>query len=405
MTIINPRRLFTNVGLFSLALIYVLLWINMINDPKERTGSDFIGFYSFGRIAQTQGFENIYNVKAQESIEEGVVGFQVNPEFYTHVPFIAALADLIVDSNYINSFIRWAIVLLFLNVASSYLLIQALRKGNFGKEETFILFAGIFQFFPAFSAFMNGQDDAILLLGLAFWLCGMLSEKPFLAGLGLSLTIVRPQTALFLAIPFLFKQRKVLWGFALGGMILVIISWALIKTEGMINFINSLKVIESTIWIEPHTLDMPTISGMIRRNFKVIDVTLLRNLIWGCYLAGIIGFCIAWHRSKEILEKHIGLLALFSILLVPYAHYHDLVILLVPIVCLIRVLSSRKIIGTGLLSILPLIVSLIALVGFAGPGYLKFPLIYFVMLILGYLLLFPDRIQWMTKPQKGETNV
>ena len=405
MTAIHPRRLFTNVGLFSLALIYVLLWINMINDPKQRTGSDFIGFYSFGRIAQTQGFENIYNVKAQESIEEGVVGFQVNPEFYTHVPFIAALADLIVDSNYIHSFIRWAIVLLFLNVASSYLLIQALRKGNFGKEETFILFAGIFLFFPAFSAFMNGQDDAILLLGLAIWLWGMFSERPFLAGLGLSLTTVRPQTALFLAIPFLFKQRKVLWGFALGGMILVIISWALIKTEAMISFINSLKVIESTIWIEPHTLDMPTISGMIRRNFNVIDVTFVRNLIWGCYLAGMIGFCIAWHRSKDIFEKHIGLLALFSILLVPYAHYHDLVILLVPIVCLVRVLSSSKIIETGLLSIFPLIVSLIALVGFVGPGYLKFPLIYFVMLVLGYLLLFPDRIQWIRKHQKGETNV
>ena len=252
---------------------------------------------------------------------------------------------------------------------------------------------------------MNGQDDAILLLGLAIWLWGMFSERPFLAGLGLSLTIVRPQTALFLAIPFLFKQRKVLWGFALGGLILVIISWALVKTEGMISFINSLKVIESTIWIEPHTLDMPTISGMIRRNFKVIDITFVRNLIWGCYLAGIIGFCIVWHKSKEILEKHIGLLTLFSILLVPYAHYHDLVILLVPIICLIRVLSSRKIIETGLLSILPLIVSLIALVGFAGPGYLKFPLIYLVMLILGYLLLFPDRIQWIAKLRKGETNV
>ena len=405
MRTIHPRRLFTNIGLLSLALIYILLWINMINDPKQRTGSDFIGFYSFGRIAQTQGFENIYNVKAQENIEEAVVGFQVIPEFYTHVPFIAALADLIVDSNYINSFIRWANILLFLNTASSYLLVKALRQGNFGKEETFILFAGMFLFFPAFSAFMNGQDDAILLLGLAFWLWGMFSERPFLAGLGLSLTTVRPQTALFLAIPFLFKQGKVLWGFVLGSLILVIISWALIRTTGMISFINSLKVIESTIWIEPHTLDMPTISGMIRRNFKMIDITFVRNLIWGCYVAGIIVFCIVWHKSKEILEKHIGLLALFSILLVPYAHYHDLVILLIPIACLIHVLLSRKIIRTDLLSILPLIVSLIALVGFAEPGYLKFPLIYLVMLILGYLLLFPGHIQWITTLEKGETNV
>ncbi len=53
MRTIHPRRLFTNVGLLSLALIYILSWINMIDDPKQRTGSDFIGFYSFGRIAQT----------------------------------------------------------------------------------------------------------------------------------------------------------------------------------------------------------------------------------------------------------------------------------------------------------------------------------------------------------------
>ncbi|HEY9152290.1 MAG TPA: glycosyltransferase family 87 protein [Anaerolineales bacterium] len=405
MTAIRPRRLLTIAGLVSLALIYALLWVNMINSPKQRTGSDFIGFYSIGRIAQIQGFENIYNIQNQANIEEGVVGFQVVPEFYTHVPFIAALAALIVDSNYVNSFIRWAIVLLFLNALNSYLLVEAIHKGDFRKEEIAVLVAGIFFFFPSFSAFMNGQDDAILLLGLAIWLWGLFSERPFIAGLGLSLTTVRPQTAIFLAVPFFFKQRKVFWGFVLGGAILVIISWALIKTEGMISFINSLKFIESTIWVQPHTLDMPTISGMIRRNFKVIDITFVRNLIWGCYVAGIIGFCIVWYKIKEISEKHIGLLALFSILLVPYAHYHDLVILLVPIICLIRVLASRKSIETGLLSILPLIVSLIAIIGFAGSGYLKFLLIYCIMLVLGYLLLFPDRITWITNIRKGETHV
>jgi hypothetical protein len=402
---IHPRRLFTNAGLLSLTLIYILLWVNMIGDPKQRTGSDFIGFYTFGRIAQTQGFENIYNIKMQENIQEEVVGFQVVPEFYTHVPFITVLAALIVDSNYIPSFIRWAIVLLFLNAISTSIFVRVLSSRDFKKEEIIILFAGIFLFFPTFSAFMNGQDDAILLLGLAIWLWGLFSEKPFIAGLGLSLTTVRPQTALFLAIPFLFKRRKVFWGFALGGAILVIISWALIKTEGMLSFINSLKFIESTIWIQPHALDMPTISGMIRRNFQVTDITFVRNLIWGCYAVGVIVFCIVWYKSKEILEKHIGLLALFSILLVPYAHYHDLVILLVPVICLVRVLSSGKIIETGLLAVFPLIVSLMALVGFIGPGYLKFPLIYYVMLILGCLLLFPNQVAWIASSRKGETHV
>lgn len=405
MKTIHPLRLFTNAGLVSLALIYVLLWVNTIHDPKQSTGSDFIGFYSFGRIAQTDGFENIYNVNSQESIEEGVTGFTVAPEFYTHVPFISAIAAFIVNADYINSFIRWAIVLLLLNTASASILVQTLPRGMFNKEETITLLAGIFLFFPTFSAFMNGQDDAILLLGLAIWLWGLFSQKPFIAGLGLSLTTVRPQTALFLAIPFFFKQRKVFWGFALGGAILVIVSWALVKTEGMISFINSLRVIESTIWIEPHTLDMPTLSGIIRRNFQTFDVAFARNLIWGSYLAGIIGFCIVWYKSKEILGKQAGLLALFSILLVPYAHYHDLVILLVPIMCLIHILSIRKIIDTSWSVILPLIVSLIAFAGFMGAGSLKFPLIYFVMLILGYLLLFPDRITRIPMLRKGATNV
>jgi len=404
-TAVHPRRAFTIAGSASLALTYILLWSIMIKTPAQRTGSDFIGFYTFGRIAQTQGFENIYDLKSQQEVEQAVVGFPVVPEFYTHVPFITPLAALIVDPNYINSFVRWAIVLLILNAASSALLVHAWHKSDLKREEVLTLFTGIFLFFPTFSAFMNGQDDAILLLGLALWLWGLFSARPLLAGVGLSLTAVRPQTALFLAIPFLFKQRKVFWGFAMGGAILGLISWALVKTDGMIGFFNSLQYIESTIWIQPHTLDMPTLSGIIRRNFKVIEVAPARDLVWGCYLAGMIGFCLIWHKSPEILEKQIGLLALCSILLVPYAHYHDLVILLVPILCLIRILSGRRIVEAGPLATIPLIVSLIALAGFAGPGYLKFPLIYCVMLSLGTLLLYPAAIPWIRGLRKGGTDV
>jgi len=387
-----------------MALIYLFLWLHMINDPRQRTGSDFISFYSFGRVAQTQGFEHIYDVNGQQNIQQEVVGFPIVPEFYTHVPFISAISALIVDNNYIHSFIRWAIVLIFLNAISSYLFVRALQENDLKREETIVLFTGIFLFFPTFSAFLNGQDDAILLLGLAIWLWGWFSEKPFLAGVGLSLTTVRPQTALFLAIPFLFKYRRVFWGFALGSTILVIISWVLVKTQGLVGFISSLQSIESTIWTQPHALDMPTLSGIIRRNFQVIDVALVRNLIWGCYTAGIICFCLVWYKSKEILEKHIGLLALVSILLVPYAHYHDLVILLVPIVCLIRVLSSKKAMDAGIVAMIPLAISLIALVGFVGAGFLKFPLIYCVMLILGVVLAFPDRIARIGNFQKRENN-
>jgi hypothetical protein len=55
MQTLNLRRALLTTGLVSLALVYVVLWLGMIGDPRERTGADFIAFYAAGRIARTEG--------------------------------------------------------------------------------------------------------------------------------------------------------------------------------------------------------------------------------------------------------------------------------------------------------------------------------------------------------------
>ncbi len=52
---VDFRRIFVIAGLVSLVIIYALLWLRMIASPSERTGSDFIVFYTAGQIAQTDG--------------------------------------------------------------------------------------------------------------------------------------------------------------------------------------------------------------------------------------------------------------------------------------------------------------------------------------------------------------
>jgi hypothetical protein len=250
-----------------------------------------------------------------------------------------------------------------------------------------LLCAAAFLFDPTFSGFINGQDIAILLFGVIVWMWGIFHEKYFLAGLGLSLTTIRPQIALFLAIPFLFRHRQVFWGFALGALALAAISIGLLKVNGTLKFIDSLRYIESTIWYEKHSFDMPTISGIIRRNFTVTNVGLAKGFVWICYLLGIISFSTWWYRSKEITEKHIGLIVLFGIFLLPYAHYHELTLLLIPIFCILRILQREESIPQYYLVLLPLIVSWLSVLGFIGSGAMKFPIVYFVMLTLGYLLI------------------
>jgi hypothetical protein len=392
MKTINVRRILAMVGIISLVLYFGSYWLNLLADPDQRTGSDFMGVYVFGRITQTTGIPHLYDIAEHQKIEEQVVGHPVTPIFYTHLPFMAPVAAAIVNEDYVASFKRWALLLLLLNGLSVYLLANLVELKQFTRENALILLLGAFFFDPTASGFMNGQDTAILLLGAAIWAWGMFSKKYFLAGLGLSLTTVRPQAALFLAIPFFFRQRRVFWGFVLGSSILAGVSLWLLRMDGTLKFLDSLRYIEGTIWVERHSFDMPTLSGMIRRNFTVTDPALAKAFIWTCYLAGLSFFCIWWHKSDEIDERQIGLITLTAVFLFPYAHYHELTLLLIPIFCLIRMLQRQNIVQGYYLAVLPLLVSWFSLLGFVGSGALKFPIIYSVMLALAYLLITAGRI-------------
>lgn len=389
---LNYRRIFAFAGSFSLLLVYIFLWAFMIADPKMRSGSDFSGFYTYGRIFETRGIAFIHDIEEQKRIQGEIVGYEVAPIVYTHLPMNAPLAAALVDENYVASFKRWAVVLLLLNALNVHLLIRLLKPISFTKENLVILSMGTFLFFPTFSGFINGREDVILMLGTAAWVAGVLSKRYFLAGLGLSLTAIRPQMALILAIPFFFRHRNVFWGFALGGSLLAGINLAVDGIDGAVKYIESIRYIENTVWYETHSFDMPTLSGIIRRNFEFADPGPVKILVWACYGLGIAAFSMIWHRSAGINEKHLGLISTASIFLLPYAHYHDLILLLIPIFCLIRIFGKWNVADRYYLSIGPLVISVLAAMGFAGSGIMKFPIAYAIMLGLGILLIESDKL-------------
>ena len=93
---INFRRILVFTGIFALLSYYLLTWMNMLNDLYQRTGSDFMGFYTYGRIAQTKGIKFIYDRDEQERIQEQIVGHDVVVRYHTHLPFIAPVAAALV---------------------------------------------------------------------------------------------------------------------------------------------------------------------------------------------------------------------------------------------------------------------------------------------------------------------
>jgi hypothetical protein len=108
-------RIFILAGLLSLFASYLVVWFDLINDPVERTGADFIAFYSAGRVAQTKGFSKLYDPLLQQQIQEEQVGFPLAEGqvlLYNHLPFLTPILRGFVSPNYVSSFYRWNLFLI-----------------------------------------------------------------------------------------------------------------------------------------------------------------------------------------------------------------------------------------------------------------------------------------------------
>lgn len=398
---------FSFTGILSLTLIYALLWTRMVMTPGERGGSDFMGNYAGARIAQEYGFRYVYDTALQIEIQTRAAGYEFSNEhipYFTHPPFIVPLSMLISDENYVASLVRWSLLLLLFNGVTVYFLMKSLARLNFTPPQRWLLAAGTFLFWPTYLGFANGQDAIVLLLGASIWFYFLLEDKPFPAGLGLGLAVIRPQSAILLMAPFLLRHRKLLWGAVISGGILAVVSLAMIGLDGIPPYINILGVVEGDIWRLPHSLDMPTISGMIRRNTDVLDKNILRSIMLGGYFVGLLA-SLWLGASRQFGAKQAGLLMLATLLFVPYAHYHELMYLLVPIYCVIYLLGKENAVPANYLAALPLAISLFLMIGFLGGGALKYPLVYLVMLALAYGLFFHDKLTPKSGPRANSVQV
>lgn len=395
MVKINYRRIFILAGLVSLALIYTILWMRMITTQEQRVGADFIAFYSVGRIAQSDGFTAIYNTAKEQAIQAQVVGFSFDEDqtaYFNHPPFLVPLIMLITSADYVTSLIRWTVILLVLNAICAFLLVRTLPPGAFRKSELWAIGLGTFLFFPTFSGLMNGQDTLLLLLGSALLLHEMLNQRDLRAGLGLSLITIRPHIALLLALPFLFKRQKIWWWFAGAAAVLVIFSILLIGIKGTENYLGILTISASDEGHKINEFAMVNFIGLLRRLAPDMSSQSARLVGWIVYACAFILLCIVWVRSKNISPRQIGLAVLVAILAVPHLHYHDLALLLIPIFCLMRICAQRNLVSSANLAMMPVALSLLMLPGFLGAGGLKYPLTYLVMALLGFFLLFPQKI-------------
>jgi len=393
--VLDLRNTLFLVGIVFLAAWYAVLLVFMFAHLERLKIIDYRAMYMGGYIVRYESPARLYDLDLQRRVQALVLSPDQATSFYpfNHPPFLAKILGWVTNKDFTASYFRWLLVLLAFHLTGLGVLVYLFRSFRWRVGELWIIgISGLF-FYPVFVSYLKGQDSAFLLLGVSLWTFGLLTARDRFAGLGLALAAIRPQVALMLAIPFIFKRRKVWWWFVAWSLILIAYSYLLVGVQGLEGFVQVLLVSGQGTGFDVEY--MITLMGALLRLFPNIDPVLFDIIGYGVYALAILSLCVLWAKSRALRFEHIGLAVLFSMVFSPHMHSHDLSLLLIPALGAAATLAASKVLSQKYAALLPLCVSVLLALNDIPSSKI---VVYLVMLALALLLWFPA---WF-KPNRKE---
>jgi hypothetical protein len=362
--ILNIHSILLVIGIsFQLVWIFSLILAKYVSQvEKGEVGLDFLVYYSAGHIIHYNSPAQLYDLQLQRKVQATIIPHISQERFYpyNHPPILAPLMGWVVTNDYSASYLRWVLILILFQIISVGIIIRLMCYLKWKKTDILLTALSGLLFYPAFVAFIRGQDSSFLLLGICLWVLGVMTSSDRVAGLGLALAVIRPQIALVLVIPFIFKRRWVWWWFMIWGFIILIFSYLFIGSEGLSGLVKVLVLSGQGLGFDVEK--MATLMGAILRWFPGIDPRVLHTMGYFGYVLAIIFLCAVWFKSLNIGFKQINIAILTAILFAPHLHGHDLTILLVPAIGAVFRLSENKVFNLKTSTMLPMVVSILLIV-------------------------------------------
>ncbi len=384
--ILNLQNILLIIGFsFQIVWIFSLILAKYVSQvEKEEVTLDFLVYYSAGHIIRFDSPAQLYDLALQRQTQTTIAPPDSQKRFYpyNHPPILAPLLGWAVTGDYFASYLRWALILILFQVISLGILFGLMQYLKWEKWYIWLTVLSGVLFYPAIVALIRGQDSSFLLLGVCLWVIGLVVSRDSVAGLGLALVMIRPQIALILAIPFIFKRRRVWWWFMIWGFIIFIYCYIFIGSAGLSGFVNVLILSGQGLGFDVDK--MATLMGAILRWVPGIDPGLLHTIGYSGYFLAILFLCVVWIRSANIGFKQINIAILTAVLLAPHLHGHDLIILLVPAIGAACRLSENKILGMKYSTLLPMSVSVFLIIGDMFAAFFITYLVVFALALISW---------------------
>jgi hypothetical protein len=309
----SRRQLWSMVGLMvGLILVAWDLWIAATTFiPQYAVRNDLRLAYGAALVGIRNGYGRLYDLGAQKAAIESL-GPGFNPQPFISPPPLAWLVTPLLALPFTAALVVWTVVLLAALVLTWHLLSP---PGRLARAAHLVLWLGLF---PVAFGVMVGQPGALVaaVVATTWWL--MSRDRPVLAGLVLSLVVIKPQLALLVPVCVLVSGHARTFGAWLAASLVIgLVALALLGPEGLARYRDVLAQTQAPAWD-------------ITRRYSISGPLGLSPLLNVAQLLVVIVTLLAsWRHRHGGVEIPFAAGIVGSLLFTPYLGFQDFLMLVV----------------------------------------------------------------------------
>ena len=300
----------TALAIFLLLAQLVIISVWLMRAPPAM--SDYPAFYAVARLWQRA--EQPYSLDNQ-CLEQRPFNRPTCLPF-VHPPVLLPLMSLTASDDFVSSYWRWTLI------STAVLLLCLIPLYRITGNVLVAAQALLWQ--PVVMSVGMGQDGAFVTAAILFWAWLLVERRDVLAGMCLSLAVIKPHFAIPLAIPLVFFRPKAFLAFASGAAALMLYSFVLVGREGFAGILEMTKIMSRGdgfgVWAE----GMSNAAGILARSGLSVRWS------WAVFVVGIVAICAIWRRLGVSLRT-ISLAMVIMLFTAPHVHPWDTAPLAAPL--------------------------------------------------------------------------
>ncbi|TVQ86518.1 MAG: DUF2029 domain-containing protein [Deltaproteobacteria bacterium] len=330
--------LFAGAALWAVWLISASMGPGVYDLAGQLIGADFMQYYAAGHVVRMGDSSHLYDFPHFERLEVELVGEKVGPPYFYFItpPFLAWLFVPLAFLPYIVAFSVWT-------AAGFSMLFAGLRW--LGSDSPWYTLMWAVTWFPVFATISFGQNALLSFFILVLVYRCWLDDRPFLAGLMLSLIMYKPHLAVGLSLLWLLRVRRdwpALVGLSLGSVALAVACFVFAPEASREYVIFAVEVLPTMKWGD----GFPLWHAHSMRGFWLLllpAAPLIAEVLTFALLAvGLVYFARSLWRFNQNKRLMFPIAVLFTLWATPHAMIYEWSILLVPAVLLWRQLPEHR---------------------------------------------------------------